>query len=302
MESRITGFQSGDGVSIVQLATSDQDSFDYEPCGKALAEKKLHVNEVSAAGSVNTVLVLNESDAFVFMMDGDILAGAKQNRVVNTSILLAPRSRTEVPVSCVERGRWRNTSPSFKGTDYTAPSYLRASKASQVSRNLKSRNEFASDQGTIWSGVASYQASFRVASPTSNLSDIFDGKSVDFDRLVDRFSPDGGANGLAVFLGKRLAGIDMFNRKDVYAAYFPKLLRAAAFEASASAKTLTVPAEPEARYRTLDLLDQFGAAQFTEKPGVGIGIDRRAEAAKVAGFELTYEGHTIHLAAFANPD
>jgi len=34
----------------------------------------------------------------------DVLAGGKQNRVMNTSVLVAAGATIEIPVSCAERG------------------------------------------------------------------------------------------------------------------------------------------------------------------------------------------------------
>jgi hypothetical protein len=104
-----------------------------------------------------------------------------------------------------------------------------------------------------------------------------------------------------VLLGRRLAGVDIFNRREVYAEYFPKLLREAAFEACAAGKSAGAPAEAEARYRRLELLDHFESEEFEEKPGVGVGTDRRFESAAVTGFELVYDGHIVHIAGFNKP-
>ena len=299
MEARTTGFQTFEDLSIVQIGTSDQDTLEYISCGKAIAGGKLHLMEVSPSGSVNTITVLNETNACVFLMDGDVLTGAKQNRVVNTSILLSPHSKTHIPVSCVEQGRWSSRITTFRPSEFTAPLFMRASKASQVHDNLKRRGEFAADQGRIWDGVAEYQAALHTSSPTSCLSDTFDGMSADLDRLLKSFSIDEHANGLAVFLGKKFAGIDVFNRREVFAEYFQKLLRGAALEFRSRRRTGARVEESEASFRTLDALDQFAAADFEENPGVGVGTDRRCAAGKVEGFELVFSGHPVHMALFA---
>jgi len=298
METRITSLHTEQTLSIVQLATSDQDSFDYVACGQAIGQNLIDVRELGDAGSVNTIFIVNSSNKFVFLMDGDILAGAKQNRVVNTSILLAPHSKTGIPVSCVEHGRWRHTSPDFKASPAAAPMFLRSDKARQVKKSLERGAGFASDQGKVWESVAQFQQVHNVSSPTSNLSDIFEQKGNDIDAIQKRFAPDPGSNGLAVFFGKELAGVDAFNRRSVFAEYFPKLVRSAVMEA-ASRETLAQPlSEAEARYRALELLDLIDSLQFDERPGVGVGLDRRFESRDLNGFELEYNKRLIHLAAF----
>jgi hypothetical protein len=298
MEARVTSFQSERNLAIVQLVTSDQDSFEYVPCGRAIAANMIEVKELGDSGSVNTIFVVNNSGNFIFLMDGDILAGAKQNRVVNTSILLAPHSKTKIPVSCVEQGRWKHSSPTFTDSPAAAPIFLRADKARQVKDSLKRGAGFASDQARVWDGVASFQHAHNVQSPTSCLSDVFEKKGFDIDQQLKRFLLDPGSNGIAVFFGKHLAGIDIFNRRSVLQEYFPKILMGAAMEANAHTPSPNPLSEAEGRFRTLDLLDSIEKLNFDEQPGVGVGLDRRFESKEVHGFELEYNKHLIHLAAF----
>jgi hypothetical protein len=298
MHTTVSSFHTQKNLAIVQLATSDQDSFNYVGCGKAFGEKLIQVKELNDAGSVNMIYVMNNSDSFVFIMDGDILAGAKQNRVANTSMLLAPQSKSRIPVSCVEHGRWHSVSTGFSTTTYTAPASLRASKSDHVRGSLRQNRGFSSNQGEIWGRVEEYQSAHKVVSETSNLSDIFDRKEGEFEKFLGGFVPDPAANGMAVFIGNTLAGADIFGRKDVYLEYFPKLLRAAAFDAASTKSARKKLTEPEAKYRTLELLDTVEELQREERPAVGVGLDRRFESPAVTGFELVYDRHLVHLAAF----
>jgi len=74
---------------------------------EALAQNLVEVSEVSSAGTVNSLKVVNKSDKFVVMFRGDALVGGKQNRTLYTTLILAPRSENIIPVACVEAGRWR---------------------------------------------------------------------------------------------------------------------------------------------------------------------------------------------------
>ncbi len=302
MITKVVKFQCENALGVVQFGTSGQDTFPYCTADAAIRGGMIEVRELNDMGSVNTILVLNSSPRYVFLMDGDILAGAKQNRLVNASMLLAPRSKTAVPVSCVEHGRWHTISPRFAGTDYAAPTSLRASKASQVRANLQSKMGFQADQAKIWGRVADYQRMHGVASGTSNISDVFDEKGSRLNHLIERFTADPQANGLAIFFGSDLACVDVFNRVDVFREYFPKILRGAAFEASAMRQPRKTLGQAEAEYRTLDLLDSFDLLPRDEQPSIGVGMDRRFENHDVTGFELVFESHLIHLAALRKPE
>ncbi len=121
MEITINAIQREKELTVLQFSTQAQDTFKYISLSKAIEQNLLEIREVSQAGDVNNLMVFNLAKDYVFIMDGDILEGAKQNRVVNTSVLLAPNSKMILPVSCVEQGRWNFVSDKFKEANYTAP-------------------------------------------------------------------------------------------------------------------------------------------------------------------------------------
>ena len=67
-----------------------------------LAEAK----EVSDEGIVSRINIINKSEQFLFITDGEAIVGAKQNRISERSVILNEVSETTIPVYCVERGRW----------------------------------------------------------------------------------------------------------------------------------------------------------------------------------------------------
>jgi hypothetical protein len=296
MDTQVISVQNHKAVTVVQLSTSFRDSFNYISGARAIRENLIEVTEVNKSGEVNFLKVVNLSKDYVFFMDGDILAGAKQNRVLNTSVLLSPNSNTKLPVSCVEQGRWSAKSEKFSDTSYSAPTSLRAKKAQDVKENLKYERMPTSDQGAVWSSVNEMQDLTCLRSSTSNLSDIFDAFEDDFETFTKKFTVDNEANGLAIFTNNKLLNIDIFNRTDIFNEYFPKILKGAAIE-TYKLSPKEIPTEAEAKYKALDFLDKFETLSFELSDGVGVGKEKRFETESLTGFELVHNDYTIHLTA-----
>lgn len=98
-------------------------SLEYQTMDEGLAAGTLQVTEVSESGSVPELTVTNNGDTKVLLIAGEQLVGAKQNRVLNVTVMIAPKSVMKIPVSCVERGRWGYRSRSF-GSSGSSSHYL----------------------------------------------------------------------------------------------------------------------------------------------------------------------------------
>ncbi|HOF39591.1 MAG TPA: HIRAN domain-containing protein, partial [Candidatus Hydrogenedentes bacterium] len=83
---------------------------------EALEAGTADVTETSHHGTVPEILIRNRGDRPILLPEGEILTGAKQNRVINITILVAAQSELVVPVSCVEQGRWSSVSRRFRAT------------------------------------------------------------------------------------------------------------------------------------------------------------------------------------------
>jgi len=104
-----------EALTVFPLFDQATGNIDYLLSDEALAAGVVSdtVKEVGETGSVPTLVVNNQADSLVLFLEGEELHGAKQNRVLNTSVLVGARTKTPIPVSCVEQGRWRFTSAFF---------------------------------------------------------------------------------------------------------------------------------------------------------------------------------------------
>ncbi len=79
----------------------------YTLLSTAIERGEAVVEEINESGSVPNLGVTNRCKRPLLIPEGEILIGAKQNRVINVTVLVAAGGKFVLPVSCVEAGRWR---------------------------------------------------------------------------------------------------------------------------------------------------------------------------------------------------
>ena len=120
---------------------------------EATAAGLASVAEVSDEGRVPELKLTNGGDRPVLVLEGEELLGGKQNRTTNLTILAPPRTTIIIPVSCVEAGRWRATSPTAKVSQTVHMACGRAAKVASVSRSLRHEGHARADQGRVWQDI-----------------------------------------------------------------------------------------------------------------------------------------------------
>lgn len=123
---QLTGRQQDGEVEVFHLRWRGNNGLDYATLDDALAAEWIEVTEFTETGEVPRIKIINHSAHMVFMMAGEQLMGCKQNRVVNASIMVPPRSEVPLPVTCVERGRWGYSSSGFSSAHTSSHYKLRA--------------------------------------------------------------------------------------------------------------------------------------------------------------------------------
>ena len=82
------GVQQHKNMAVFPLFTTLNHGPEYLTLKEALALGVLAITEISEGGSVPNLKAINKGDLPILLLDGEELAGAKQNRVLNTTILL----------------------------------------------------------------------------------------------------------------------------------------------------------------------------------------------------------------------
>jgi len=266
---------------------------DYAPLGDVIAGGRAKLTEISEGGSVPLLAVKNDADVALFILDGEELLGAKQNRVVNLSILVPPRSILPIPVSCVERGRWSYRTRGFDVSPNTVFAQARAEQMSAVTRCLKSNGRRDGDQGRVWRSVDQRARHLGTASPTAAMKDIYDQRGPAIDGRLAGLAPLPRQAGAVFALGGQVVGMELFETPAMFAAYFAKVARSYALDALLTAEQQEFRASDAD-----DLLVALRKADLKRFKAVGLGDDVRIDDDQVLGGALVLDDRLVHLAAF----
>lgn len=213
-----------ESLTVFPLFSEIQGHVEYLLSDEALQKGFVTIQEVSEGGSVPDLLVENTGEIRVLFLEGEELVGAKQNRILNTSILLPARSKTKIPVSCVERGRWSYKSRHFGSQGRHSPSKLRHALKASVSESLIEGTGHRSNQGKVWEEVDKQQAAMGVPSPTAAMADSFEAVQPQIDRYTEQFQYPEGAAGLAVAVGDKIVAVDLFDNPATCGKVWKRLL------------------------------------------------------------------------------
>ena len=282
------------GMSVRPIIQIGSPILEYEMLSEATSNEWLRVTEISDEGSVPELKLVNESDKDILILDGEELHGAKQNRVLNTSILVGAKARIVVPVSCTEQGRWNRVSETFGDSEKMLFGKARRRKMESVHRSLERGSGHRSDQHAVWDEIGDIQMKLCAHSNTGAMKDVFDQKKVETDEYLDIFDLQEGQCGIVVALGGKIMGFEYVSRPDCYSRVHRRLIESYALDAIAdqdnefSISTRAVEEFMEAIWHSR--LECF--------PSVSKGEDLRLESDSFLGASLIHQNEIVHMTVF----
>ena len=288
--------QSHKNLALYPLLSTYSVGLEYLLLDEALRENLIEIVEKDDGGSVPELRVMNKSNKMILILDGEELVGAKQNRIVNTTILVNGNATIVIPVSCVEHGRWSYDSPRFQSKERMMSSNLRAMKSEQVNYSVRDSGEFRSDQSAIWDGIAEKANRMSAPSPTGAMAAIYDKERPTIEEYVKPFHLIDSQIGAIFMINGKVVGMDAFGKPGTFSKVFKKLFESYALDAIdwyAPDKEYKALKSEVTKFRKAAL-----AAGAEGHPSVGMGTDFRLESGKVTGFALTLDDKVLHISVF----
>jgi hypothetical protein len=252
------------------------------------AELGACVKELETEAVVGRLAVENPTDLPLLVYEGEEVLGAQQNRSFDVTALVPAGERIELPVSCVEQGRWDHTrhGDALRPSPQTADPSLRRVK--RAAANASGRP----DQAEVWLEVDERLAAHEVHSPSAALSDLYERRRGNLRGLAEAIDHVDGQIGALACVSGRPAALDLVSRADVFAALLPPLAQGYALDA------LGAPERKPGAERAEGFLSAALAAPGLERPTRGLGRAVALGAPSLVGVGLEFEGELIQLAVF----
>ena len=255
----------------------------------------LVVDELDEA-SVQTLRVRNPGGRPVLVVEGEHFLGGKQNRALNATVLVPAGAELEIPVSCLEQGRWGRRQ-AYRRDDAFAAAAVRAAQHAGVAKSMGRRASREGDQSAVWHAVDQMLDRAEVNSSTAAAADLHreayrrePSRATAVEKLAVA-GPLPGQCGIVVTHGRWVQAMDLFGAPHLLAVHWPALIRSHLLESPA------VQGRPSPT-RVLELVRRFSSAPGHEVPGVGLGVEHRVADKRLIGQALALDGALVHAAFF----
>lgn len=285
------------------------------------------VIEERSGGSVPVLVAHNRTDAPILIVAGQLIRGGKQNRGVNADVLVPANGSVDIPVTCVERGRWSGVpTGEFKAEGFE-PHFIRGQKMRDLHREGNLRWERSDDRGigpghhadqqAVWQSIEELRRTLAAASGSTDLLAALreaERGEAPGARIGEARNHARGADGVLVFIDGEFVGGDLFGTEGWFGAISDELVRAADFSHrfARSRRGRTAPIDLESVSAAAEtILDGIERGRWKRHPAIGNEQAWRIDHPFVeAAATLSSEGEPLHLllgtrhghSAFARPD
>lgn len=239
------------------------------------------VAEAPGGPEVGTLTVSNGGESPLLILEGQILEGGWQNRMLARSVLIAARAELAVDVVCVEAGRWGSGGSAHR------------SSGRRGSTRVRSALRTPDRQSEVWRRVSEFDG--RVgANDTSSFTEHAERSAVRVEDLVDGLRPFPGQVGVLIGLGGQPIAAEVFDSTATLRRQFDSIVRAAAMDA------LWLEPIPTPSRRARRFLDRASHLEARPVAQAGLGTQLRAESHYAEANTLLWQDRAVHT-VLTNP-
>lgn len=260
---------------------------DYLVFSEGLQSGKVHIQET---GTVNQLLISNNSDKDLFIMKGEYVVGGKQNRMITVNGMIAQNTgRLYIPVHCVQHGRWDNPK-GFELADFAVSAGIRGSV----------RKEFAGSagQGETWQGVSFLIGHTGARTSSQDFHETYRATQEDVKKYVDSFPKEKNQIGAIAVINTRNGKqffVDMFDQQKTLGRHYERLLASYALEAVAQGGSAFGPEFTKSEVS--EFLEDVLKAKTEESASISLGTDHEIRTNRISGSGLVVEDTLVYLGA-----
>ena len=270
--------------------------FEYRAFSAAI-EHGAFVKELEQGASVNRLLVGNPTDSAFLLYEGEQVIGAQQDRAMDSNVLVGVGAQIEVPVSCVEAGRWdgRRHNEHFAPAPHADDPSLRRVKRESALRSTEQGLAGRPAQGEVWDEVGSRLRHFGVDSQSSKFGDLFEQRRGEIGALADDIEPVTDQVGALACVGGAPIALDVVGRPEVFAALHDRLVRGYSLDAISAGPARGEIADPTVAGAFLARA-LTASRRMVDTPGLGEA--RTLVGPRIVGSSLSHAGELVALCAF----
>lgn len=301
-----------DNLAIVPLLNTTNPNPTYLTLDEGLSESLFHVEELDEGASVNDILFRNQSDKFALLFEGEEFLGAMQNRILNVSIFVTPKTKQKIPVSCVEAGRWHHRHQDREKRRFRAANRMhyargRAMENEAVSMNLASMHEYRSDQSGVWEDIRLKSSRMNAESPSSASDAMYESATSRTNEFLKSFTHEPNQVGSVFLIDGAVSGLEVFATESTHKRMLQKLIRSYALDAIDSSMSRGTETKESSRkfskQHCVDATKEFTKrlrSSWTKRfDGVCVGENYRFKDDHLTGGALVHENQLLHLCAFS---
>ena len=285
----INGPYTYKNLSLFSIQTSQKEQNKYVCWGDDNLENFTIAEKDQA--EVPYILISNTNDFPVFILDGTLLEGCKQNRITDMSLMIPANTENfEIPVSCVEQGRWHNDSNinrfnKSKNMLYHKARFLK----------MKSVNEHKkASQHTIWASIDEKASNLGSTSSSSAMDGIYEKQQETMREFSQVFKVEKNDVGLIYAINNNIVGIDLFTHPGILQFYFLSILQSLALDCVEVEDKESAPSKLDAT----NFLKHVLASNFEEWIFLNPSTLHKAETDIAHSNLLFFQQKFVHLSAF----